>query len=1128
MRLYWTNFKPFWSELTNNYLRQNIEEYLADNGYIWNEFNNNAFNWTEAGIELTTERDDINYLKLIDNNGVIWYFYKNVIPYNPKGSSNVNIRNYTYAYDLYNTIFREIFLFFESQNVPIFAVKGFLDRFELSVNNAIVSANFNLTRMKYMAQVIPDNYHMIKRFITATNPTEMAELNNTPSNFEFLDFADLGTNFNFTNNQLNIPNSNNRFTYLKANATSFYANVDTTKANLFGMDYLTNYDFLYIIPNYTLPNPSNTFYSPELCYKFLYPNEIQLTKLDVDFTNPAGNNFIGIYDRDIPYSVICSKYLNALRFARIRLYDRGDGNDDRIDKTYDDNFIIIPFILVKINQAIDIKIYQYKQLSSSIFGKLINAIQNIDKWTPETEPFLLNPFFYREEMLIDAEKKLTLDSGLIELYVENVFNIKEEDYYLNGKIIFDSAGILIYDFGNNTNRLNVWWNNYFTNCRFDDSNQIGYKTSSLANYASDNVTALYTAQANLKDSIANRNWNASMDISSLWTNYGFNTAKDVLGTISSTAKAASLWGLFTNEPIRSGVDIAVTGVNIAQGAFNTSMETAKIHGNVEYQNKQQIRQYTSQVKTVTSGAPQNVSQPFLTSYYRNEPHDNNYLFATYSNELHPIDKLNIFDDILKTGYNINTFVTLSELRNRKYMNYYLLDYSQNINYLWQVFQKFNSYNNYFNNNYWFQLFTTYFNSVKIWEQNIVNCENYGHIENNTSIAKNQDYIDNYELKLDIYFQHNLANTDLNNLDLTDYYFFNKPLEYCIAFLKTLTTFTDFKYINIQITNNSVIFRGDSVNYVGSLVKNTRETKNITNEYFYNIVDKNKINESYFTGNEFTLAMLDDVSVKKCLGFILESSNNADLWEEIKDFITIDDYLLHSDYTLSGNFHNFYIQTYTQTSNTSIGPFKSPYVWAKFDINYTLNNNDFTKPSYLIYRGEYNRIIISENLLYTDTVSTIYRPGLFDQPAYSTGITLFSRGHYRFYNVNDNGNNYLWLEIIGDSNNNISYNTNIDICYNTATYNRYFAIGGVYYHNLYGPLELTTKTYQLTPNITIINKTLRCFREEGNQRNITIDLFGSTKDKLTQAYINFYNNVIIYFPDDPGTDDYMYLQYIVTK
>lgn len=947
MKIYWTNFKPFWAELTNQYLREDIETFLINAGYVWYENNKNKFIFDNDGIKLITERNDINYLKLITDEGIIFYYYKSAIPYAPMSSVNNEIREYLYEIDLYNTILRDIFIFFENENINVFAVKGFLNRFEMSKHNGLISASYNNVRMKYLNQIIPSNNTYVKRYLISTNPDEMADINNVSDNLDFTNFIGSGT-LTFTKEELNIANRNNRFTYFKAASSSFVANLTITQGILAGSaDMLTDYDFLFIVPNTSyddITGITHSFYRPELFYKYIYPSKLQLENLDIDFLNPSGNNFISMYDRDIPYSVICEKFKDSLRYISINLFDRGDA-DDRIDKTVKYNNILIPVILLRMNTAININLYQFKQLNNNIFGKLIYMIQNIYKWDPETEPLLISPAYYKEEILIDSEKKLTLDSGLIDINIPDIYNIVDSNFYLNAKIIFDQTGILIYDFGDNTNYLNVWWNNYFSNCRFEDASQIGYKTSALANYCADNVAAIYTAHMNLKDTMAHRQTGLTMNLTQDWMGQVFSGLSSGIGLAGTVLKGNNT---------KSLISALSAGADQLKRASNNIFSTIRNVKNYMYQNKIDLRNYSENIKNISSAANSPISTPFLTSYYTNIKRDNNYLFAIWSNELNNIDKLNIFNDIINNGYIINYFIKLSDMRNRKYMNYYLIDWDRNKNYLWRVYQKFNK-NSYFNNNYWFDLFITFFNDIKIWESNIINCVNYGYIENN-NIVKNNDYIDNYEIIIDDFFNSSILNTDLNNLDLTNYYFFNKSAVYVENFIHTLTTFKDWADIEIIINNDSVIFKPITDKYIGTLIKNTRKTEDINDNLFYSYLDQDLNYDDYKETDPENFLLTDYVRIKNYIGFLI-SKKDLKLWEDIKDYLEIDDYLLHDDFDL-----NFYSKSANIYLSYPIGigtRTDKTILWTvKFKINLNVNNADFSKPTYLINSRIYERILFN--------------------------------------------------------------------------------------------------------------------------------------------------------------------------
>lgn len=1085
MKLYWNSFKPFWAELDNNYLREHIEDYLTNNGYNWVLFQNGKFQWINGGISLTTNLDNINYLKLEAEEG-IFYFYKKTIPLEPSSSEPFDIREYFYVLDLYNTIFREIFLFFERENVDVFAVRGFLNRFNYTLNGQTIAANFNISIMKYLGQVIPSNHSFLKRYIMGTDPDKLCKINNVKDNFYFAPYITNNTGISFSKTDLNTPNNKNKFTYLKTNNTAFVANLDRSKEYIAKtMDINTGYDLLFIIPNVersnTTGNDSIYYYDPKLFYKFLYPSVKQLELLDTDFINPSGDNFIAIYDRDVPYSVICDKFQDGLFNAVIHLYQR-NGYDDRINTEYTHNYIYIPFIKLPFNTSLDVKLYEYKQLNDNIFGKLINAIQSLDKWSPETEPYLLNPYFYKEEISLDNGKVLSVDVSLLNLEIDDIFTTDAIEIYLNSKIIFDQNGIMIYDLGLNTNRFNIWWNNYFNNCRFNDCSEIGFKSPALAAYAVNNVTSIYTSHANLTDAISHRKSDQILDLTDRWINFtlqSLETGIDIAANVLTLGKTRS-----SVSKIKMRRNMANEAVGWVSDLSSNIIDTISEVKNNMYQTTLDLRKYSSQIVNITSSSPENLSVPFLTSYYENISYNGDYLFTTWCNELHNVDKLNVFNDIINNGYYINSFLKIKDLHNRKFMNYYMIDWNKNRSYLWTVFQKF-TFNDYFNNNYWFELFIAYFNNVRIWEQNIVNCINYGYVNNN-KIIMDDDYVNNYELILDRLISHALVNTDLNDIDLSPYHFWNKPLNNILNFIKNLTSFTDWDYISVTVEKNFIKFTGDGNNYFGTIIKNYSYDGELNENDFYNDITTFYFNNDDYIKDPFIYLLLDDVSIIQYIKNII-IKNSPVLWDNIGDYIEIDDYITHNDYThVQNTFSDVIIY---DDHNNKIIPHYSWFV--PFIVSLRLNVDNFNKETYIITPRTLKRLFLERFWLKSEHLNNFYIGTYFTNNDMGNinlypNFKLFLNGEYTSFSIKINNDNWSYTGIKGLKNWN--YNHYINSCSWTS-----LGVG----------LVRSTESYIFNGSTIIYAGFIKMYA--GFAFNITFD--DSIMSRLSDVYKIKYNSII---------------------
>ncbi|MCF0124171.1 MAG: hypothetical protein HUJ68_00130 [Clostridia bacterium] len=114
-------------------------------------------------------------------------------------------------------------------------------------------------------------------------------------------------------------------------------------------------------------------------------NDLSITKNQNGALSALGDNQIGIFDCDLPYSIIFGMVDND----KVKmLYAENVLNDSTI--------VQIPFFEIDINYTRKIQLLNYILYTKGFLGKLQYMINNSDKVLPETEPLFLAPNRYQE------------------------------------------------------------------------------------------------------------------------------------------------------------------------------------------------------------------------------------------------------------------------------------------------------------------------------------------------------------------------------------------------------------------------------------------------------------------------------------------------------------------------------------------------------------------------------------------------------------------------------------------------------------------------------------------------------------------------------------------------------------
>lgn len=669
------NYKPFWNNLSENIPTKHIEDIVKEL--------NKEYNTTWEPIKNKVELKDLNncalytdfksmpnYLKMLNDDGTGFYFY--LVDYT-QIMGNKNGLNFLAVYELdrYMTIYYSKLQTLLNNRVNVLHIFKYCDRYIM--NEAKKTININLLKMpQFNNSLNVFNFNYIRKPLIAFNSDDIYNNNfSYPIDPEIKLYSwnpAVRTTWNcwVRTDFLNKLNKNNRYRYLVAKASALIDNLNydiTWKEAQNTPTFSSDAKIIIPIPDeMTLKMGEDhkigkykTITNKTLLNAF---NAFDIKQTNDLTVSPLGNNFIGSYECDIPYSVWYGLSIREPDKVRFKFgYNKGVPYDEKTNKTdkstngRTENNVPIVFFIIDTNYAPRIKLISntYND-NNTLTNKINNLIQNIKVWTPETEPTLLTPLYYKEVYKQDNDASIETNLSYLDLTIDEAYNGFNTYAYL----CYDSTLNIAYDYDKNNNDLNSYWNNSNSNLRNDINLNLGVYSSSATNYYNENSTAIITG-------IKNNQIEA-----------------DKINADTAATATRTVTGFFNS--ICNGMTAAFTGNiggvlatpfnainNIVNGGFNI------------YKQRKQLEQnnlnLASNIKSIQTGSSTTLINPYIAGSIPNKAINNKTLFNIYSNELTEHNKAKVFNYILNNGYPFNTIAPINDYDNRKYMNVLHVDTS---------------------------------------------------------------------------------------------------------------------------------------------------------------------------------------------------------------------------------------------------------------------------------------------------------------------------------------------------------------------------------------------------------------------------------------------------------------------
>lgn len=604
------SFKPWWCEhfldvYPSKHVETILKEEYSEDYYeedvdlqLWKEIKNLQF--VKGSVYLESYDSNIPiYLKYLTENKV-FYFYlytkTKIILTDKKGKS---IYRAVYFLDTYMTIFYDKLQILLNKNpkvkfnykycIPWRKIDNNICEINIvkqkELSNYINDLNVELVRKKIFSITEDDLYNQISGSIIPDDKLWLKEASNT-GRYRYIILQ---------SSALSIVN-NNKITPIKVKQTIIVVP-------------LVNDDILNKISNIDLTQSSNK-------------------KLII------GNNFIGTFECDIPYS-----YLYGL-------YTKSEGKII-FDKDQDDVWYFeIPINYYNKEILIDYRKYEY-----GFYGKLNYFFYNIDtKIIPETEIALLTPQYYRE---VYDNGSGSISNDLSKFFFQwNKNQVFTFNLYLT--IQFNNELTIAYNYGDNTNISLSSYDN--TNVEISNlSIPIGLIGSAATQYYSNNINTSLTSIQNRK-----------LDQEQARRNRDFDSGKEWNTTLFGMA-SRSIRASYEGNPLIPWSTVAgsyAAAIDNVRDFINTSINTAQRNNNYIDDQIRANRNLASQINNIYSAPNISLSNPFVKGVIPN----NGELFIHYAYELHPYDKKLIFAKLLDEGYIYNYVDNLNSFKVRKYMN----------------------------------------------------------------------------------------------------------------------------------------------------------------------------------------------------------------------------------------------------------------------------------------------------------------------------------------------------------------------------------------------------------------------------------------------------------------------------
>lgn len=787
------NYKPFWNNLSENIPDKHIEDIVKE---LNKEYNTTSWEPIKNKVELkdlnncalyTDFKSMPNYLKMLNDDGTTFYFY--LVDYTQIiGNKNGLNLLAVYELDRYMTIYYGKLQTLLNNHVNVLHLFKYCDRYNYDKEKNVI--NINLLKMpQFNNSLNVFNFNYIRKPLIGFSSEDIYNNNfnnSIPAELKLYSWNPTVRNtWNcwIKTDFLNQPNKNKRYRYLVAKASAL---IDNLNYDISWKDAQHNPTFSsdakIIIP---IPDKMTLKMGeePKVPAYMDITNKTLLNAFnafDIKQTNdltvsPLGNNFIGSYECDIPYSVWYGLSLREPDKVGFKFgYNKGVPYDEKTKQPINDlriESVPIVFFIIDTNYAPRIKLINPgNKKNNTLTTKINQIIENIYKWLPETEPTLLTPLYYKEVYKQDNDASIETNLSYLDITIDETYTGFNTYAYL----CYDSTLNIAYDYDKNNNDLNSYWNNSNSNLRNDINLNLGVYSSSATNYYNENSTAIITGIKNNQIEAEKINADTSATAARAVTGYFGSIASGVGAFFSGN------WGAAFSAPFNAINNIVNSSVNI-------------------YKQRKQIEQnnlnLASNIKNIQTGSSTTLINPYIAGSIPNKDINNKTLFNIYSNELTDHNKAKVFNYILNNGYPFNAIAPINDYDNRQYMNVLHVDTSTVGDEILNLL--LNKESNLFNN-------LTYNNAFLGWLNQKHKVYKTTHLINVTDFMA-PDYIHNVENDLNLINKKNIndiiknydANLLIGNMDIANYT--DCPLYFKLLAKATLKT----DYIIDKLKNNLI-------------------------------------------------------------------------------------------------------------------------------------------------------------------------------------------------------------------------------------------------------------------------------------------------------------------------------------
>ena len=513
------------------------------------------------------------------------------------------------------------------------------------------SYTLDFIKQRYLADHFAEPNQLVREKIFSVTPDQLYYQNfnnDIPTSVNVTHYK-TGLSAMTINNFTNLAkqtNNLNRYRYIVAKSS---AKVTTSNSELLPTNTTQT---IIVIPFFEGNNTSH------------WLNDINITANQNGALNALGDNQIGVFDCDLPYSILYGLSTNAESASHVKFLHATNILSDGTTAQ-------IPFFEIDLNYTPLIKLLSFVLYEKGFLGRLQYLINNSDKLLPETEPLFLAPNRYIETYNNGTNQTpLNTTTALFHFSwtrdqvtkaLETNANLFD-DISLYCYLLFNDNLYMSYNYDDFTNKSLSSWDNTETTLTTVGL-PTGLISSSAAVYYANNVNTGLT-QSYVRQS----------EESQAWTDYGFDTARSTLNIAEGWAGVAQSvlpWKVAYNSA-KAAINTGKELLNIAQGAVDTAMTQQRANA-----------QFRAGINNITSGASQMSSNPMIKALIPNKKENNSpCLFETAALTLHPYDIKNTMITYLNNGYVYNNIDRLDSFINRIYMNILNIDaytnYDQNI------------------------------------------------------------------------------------------------------------------------------------------------------------------------------------------------------------------------------------------------------------------------------------------------------------------------------------------------------------------------------------------------------------------------------------------------------------------